>query len=52
MRAIVLTQLVERLRLTSENCCSNPVNGKILSNNCTKEKTRVKKKEAGNDQSS
>ena len=39
-----MAQLVERLLLTPEVCGLNPNIGKILSTNCTIEKTKKKKK--------
>ena len=45
---MVVEQLVERSLLTPEICGSNPDIGKILSTNCTIEKTKNKEKEAGN----
>ena len=43
-RAVVVAQLVEQLLPTPEICSSNPDIGKILSTNCTLEKTKIKKK--------
>ena len=48
VRAVVVAQLVERLLSTPEIRGSNPDIGKILSTNCTIEKTKKKKKKAGN----
>ena len=42
-----MAQLVERLLLTAEIPDSNPDIGKILSTNCTIEKTKIKKKRPG-----
>ena len=44
-----MAQLVERSLLTPEIRGSNPDIGKILSANCTIEKTKTKEKEGGND---
>ena len=44
---MVSAQLVERLLPTSEIRGSNPVIDKILSVNCTIEKTKIKKKRPG-----
>ena len=42
--AVVVAQLVERSLLTPEIRGSNPDIGKVLSTNCTIEKTKIKKK--------
>ena len=44
---MVVAQLVERLLPTSEIRGLNPDIGKILSTNCTIEKTKIKKKRPG-----
>ena len=41
---MVVVQLVEQLLLTAEICSSNPDIGKILSTDCTIEKTKIKKR--------
>ena len=43
-RAVVVAQLVERTLPTPEIRASNPDIGKILSTNCTIEKTKIKKR--------
>ena len=45
--AVVVAQLVERSLLTPEIRGSNPDIGKVLSTNCTIEKTKIKKKRPG-----
>ena len=45
--AVVVAQLVERLRPTSKVCSSNPDICKISFTNCTIEKTTIKKKRPG-----
>ena len=47
-RAVVVAQLVERLRPTPEICSSSPEIGKILSTNSTIEKDKNNEKDAGN----
>ena len=42
-----MAQLLERSLLTPEIRGSNPIIGKILSTNCTIEKTKIKKKRPG-----
>ena len=48
-RAVVVAQLVERLLPTPEIYSLIPDIGKILSTNCTIEKTKLKKKRLGMD---
>ena len=48
-RALVVAQLVVLLLLTPEIRGSNPDIGKIVSTNCTKGKTKIKKKRPGMD---
>ena len=45
--AVVVAQLVEQLLPTPDIRGSNPDIGKILSTNCTLEKTKIKKKRPG-----
>ena len=42
-RAVAVAQLVERSLQAPEICSSNPDIGKILSTNCTIEKTKINK---------
>ena len=44
---MVVAQLVEQLLLTPEICGSNPDTSKILSTNCTIEKTKINKEWPG-----
>ena len=47
LSAVVVAQLVERSLPTPEVRGSNPDIGKVLSTNCTLEKTKIKKKRPG-----